>query len=148
MQTIPTFVYLIPTLMLFGLGVVPGLLSTVVFVLPAPIRLTYLGITSVPREMIEAGQAFGARPMQLLLKIEIPYALPAIMEGVTQALMLSLSMVVVAALVGAGGLGSPVVRALNTVDIRQGFEAGLVIVILAILLDRTFKHKQPQRTFS
>lgn len=119
-----------------------------VFVLPAPIRLTYLGITSVPREMIEAGQAFGARPMQLLLKIEIPYALPAIMEGVTQALMLSLSMVVVAALVGAGGLGSPVVRALNTVDIRQGFEAGLVIVILAILLDRTFKHKQPQRTFS
>ncbi|WP_437312168.1 glycine betaine ABC transporter substrate-binding protein [Sorangium sp. So ce388] len=148
MQTIPTFVYLIPTLMLFGLGVVPGLLSTVVFVLPAPIRLTYLGITSVPREIIEAGEAFGARPMQRLMKIEIPHALPTIMEGVTQALMLSLSMVVVAALVGAGGLGSPVVRALNTVDIRQGFEAGLVIVILAILLDRTFKHDRPQRTFS
>ena len=148
MQTIPTFVYLIPTLMLFGLGAVPGLLSTVVFVLPAPIRLTYLGITSVPREMIEAGEAFGARPTQLLLRIEIPYALPAIMEGVTQALMLSLSMVVVAALVGAGGLGSLVVRALNAVDISQGFEAGLVIVILAILLDRTFKHPKRQRAFS
>ena len=146
MQTIPTFVYLIPTLMLFGLGVVPGLLSTVVFVLPVPIRLTYLGITSVPRELVEAGEAFGARPAQLLWKIELPYALPAIMESVTQALMLSLSMVVVAALVGAGGLGSPVVRALNTVNIAQGFEAGLVIVILAILLDRTFKYPGRQRT--
>ncbi|ADO69242.1 glycine betaine ABC transporter substrate-binding protein [Stigmatella aurantiaca] len=148
MQTIPTFVYLIPTLMLFGLGVVPGLLSTVVFVLPAPIRLTYLGITSVPKEMIEAGEAFGARPLQLLVKIELPYARKAILEGVTQALMLSLSMVVIAALVGAGGLGSRVVRALNTVDIRQGFEAGLVIVILAILLDRMFKHPAPQRPLS
>jgi glycine betaine/proline transport system substrate-binding protein len=148
MQTIPTFVYLIPTLMLFGLGVVPGLLSTVVFVLPAPIRLTYLGITSVPREMIEAGEAFGARPLQLLLKIELPSARTAILEGVTQALMLSLSMVVIAALVGAGGLGSRVVRALNTVDIRQGFEAGLVIVILAILLDRMFKHPARQRPLS
>jgi glycine betaine/proline transport system substrate-binding protein len=148
MQTIPTFVYLIPALMLFGLGVVPGLLSTVVFVLPAPIRLTYLGITSVPREMIEAGQAFGARPLQLLLKIELPYARTAILEGVTQALMLSLSMVVIAALVGAGGLGSSVVRALNTVDVGQGFEAGLVIVILAILLDRMFKHPARQRPLS
>src|SRR5205823_4655802 len=101
--TIPTFVYLIPTLMLFGLGIVPGLISTVVFVLPASIRLTHLGITSVPRELIEAGESFGARPMQLLMKVEIPYALPAIMEGVTQTLMLSLSMVVIAALVGAGG---------------------------------------------
>jgi ABC-type proline/glycine betaine transport system permease subunit len=98
--------------------------------------------------MIEAGEAFGARPTQLLLQIEIPYALPAIMEGVTQALMLSLSMVVIAALVGAGGLGSLVVRALNAVDISQGFEAGLVIVILAILLDRTFKHTSRQRTLS
>ncbi|ATB33333.1 glycine betaine ABC transporter substrate-binding protein [Melittangium boletus] len=148
MQTIPTFVYLIPTLMLFGLGVVPGLLSTVVFVLPAPIRLTYLGITSVPREMIEAGEAFGARPLQLLMKIELPYARTAIMEGVTQALMLSLSMVVIAALVGAGGLGSRVVRALNAVDIRQGFEAGLVIVILAILLDRMFKLPARQHPLS
>lgn len=148
MQTIPTFVYLIPTLMLFGLGVVPGLLSTVVFVLPAPIRLTYLGVTSVPREMIEAGEAFGARPLQILVKIELPYARAAILEGVTQALMLSLSMVVVAALVGAGGLGSSVVRALNTVDVGQGFEAGLVIVILAILLDRMFKHPGRARSFS
>lgn len=148
MQTVPTFVYLIPTLMLFGLGAVPGLLSTVVFVLPVPIHLTYLGITSVPREILEAGEAFGARPMQRLLKIEIPYALPAIMEGVTQALMLSLSMVVIAALVGAGGLGSPVVRALNTVNISQGFEAGLVIVILAVLLDRTFKHPRRHGSLS
>lgn len=140
MQTIPTFVYLIPALMLFGLGIVPGLLATVVFALPAPIRLTYLGVTSVPREMVEAGEAFGATPRQLLLRIELPHALPSIREGVTQALMLSLSMVVIAALVGAGGLGALVVRALNTVNIGQGFEAGLIIVIVAILLDRTFQH--------
>jgi glycine betaine/proline transport system substrate-binding protein len=141
MQTIPTFVYLIPTLMLFGLGVVPGIISTAVFALPASIRLTHLGITGVPREVIEAGDAFGARPMQRLLAIELPYAMPAIMEGVTQTLMLSLSMVVIAALVGAGGLGAPVVRALNTVNIAQGFEAGLSIVILAILLDRAFRYR-------
>jgi glycine betaine/proline transport system substrate-binding protein len=141
MQTIPTFVYLIPTLMLFGLGVVPGIISTAVFALPASIRLTHLGITSVPREVIEAGDAFGARPMQRLLAIELPYAMPAIMEGVTQTLMLSLSMVVIAALVGAGGLGAPVIRALNTVNVAQGFEAGLSIVILAILLDRAFRYR-------
>jgi choline ABC transporter permease protein len=143
MQTIPTFVYLIPTLMLFGLGLVPGLLSTVIFAVPAPIRLTYLGIVSVPPELIEAGHAFGATPWQILKKIEIPHALPTIMEGVTQSLMLSLSMVVIAALVGAEGLGTPVVRALNTVNVEQGFEAGLAIVIVAILLDRVVK--KPRR---
>ncbi|MBI3893414.1 MAG: choline ABC transporter permease subunit [Candidatus Wallbacteria bacterium] len=142
MQTIPTFVYLIPTLMLFGLGIVPGLISTVIFALPAPIRLTYLGVTGVPKDLIEAAQAFGARPLQVLTKVEIPHALPAILEGVTQALMLSLSMVVIAALVGAEGLGTPVVRALNTVNVEQGFEAGLSIVVVAILLDRLVK-KQP-----
>lgn len=142
MQTIPTFVYLIPTLMLFGLGIVPGLISTVIFALPAPIRLTYLGLTSVPKDIIEAAEAFGARPIQVLTKVEIPHALPTILEGVTQALMLSLSMVVIAALVGAEGLGTPVVRALNTVNVEQGFEAGLSIVIVAILLDRVVK-KQP-----
>jgi glycine betaine/proline transport system permease protein len=139
MQTIPTFVYLIPTLILFGLGVVPGLISTVIFALPAPIRLTTLGIASVPRPLIEAGQAFGATRWQLLLKVEIPSALPNIMAGITQCIMLSLSMVVIAALVGADGLGKPVVRALNTVNIADGFEAGLAIVIVAIVLDRLCK---------
>jgi len=141
MQTVPTFVYLIPTLILFGLGVVPGLISTVIFALPAPIRLTTLGITSVPRPLIEAGQAFGASRWQLLWKIEIPSALPTIMAGVTQCIMLSLSMVVIAALVGADGLGKPVVRALNSVNIADGFEAGLAIVIVAIVLDRLCKAK-------
>ena len=136
MQTIPTFVYLIPTLILFGLGVVPGLISTVIFALPAPIRLTYLGVSRVPQPLIEAGQSFGASPWQLLWKVELPYAMPTIMAGLTQCIMLSLSMVVIAALVGADGLGKPVVRALNTVNIARGFEAGLAIVLLAILLDR------------
>jgi glycine betaine/proline transport system permease protein len=143
MQTIPTFVYLIPTLILFGLGVVPGLISTVIFAIPAPIRLTHLGITSVPKSLVEAGEAFGATKSQLLWKVELPHALPTIMAGITQCIMLSLSMVVIAALVGADGLGKPVVRALNSVNIAMGFEAGLAIVILAIVLDRVFK--QPER---
>ena len=136
MQTIPTFVYLIPTLILFGLGVVPGLISTVIFALPAPIRLTHLGISSVPKQLLEAGESFGATKGQLLWKVELPHAMPTIMAGLTQCIMLSLSMVVIAALVGADGLGKPVVRALNTVNIAKGFEAGLAIVIVAILLDR------------
>jgi glycine betaine/proline transport system permease protein len=139
MQTIPTFVYLIPTLILFGLGVVPGLISTVIFAIPAPIRLTHLGISAVPRHLLEAGEAFGATKSQLLWKVELPSALPTIMAGITQCIMLSLSMVVIAALVGAGGLGKPVVRALNSVNIGMGFEAGLAIVILAIILDRVCK---------
>lgn len=141
MQTIPTFVYLIPTLILFGLGVVPGLISTVIFALPAPIRLTHLGISSVPKPLIEAGESFGATKRQLLWKVELPHAMPTIMAGVTQCIMLSLSMVVIAALVGADGLGKPVVRALNTVNIAKGFEAGLAIVIVAILLDRVCKQR-------
>ncbi len=136
MQTLPTFVYLIPTLVLFGLGVVPGLISTVIFALPAPIRLTQLGVSSVPTALLEAGQAFGATPMQLLWKVELPSAAPTILAGITQCIMLSLSMVVIAALVGAGGLGVPVVRALSTVQVGMGFEAGFVIVLLAIVLDR------------
>jgi glycine betaine/proline transport system permease protein len=143
MQTIPTFVYLIPTLVLFGLGMVPGLISTVIFAIPAPIRLTHLGISSVPKQLHEAGEAFGATKRQLLFKVELPYALPTIMAGITQCIMLSLSMVVIAALVGADGLGKPVVRALNTVNVGMGFEAGLAIVILAILLDRVCK--RPER---
>jgi glycine betaine/proline transport system substrate-binding protein len=141
MQTIPTFVYLIPTLVLFGLGVVPGLISTVIFALPAPIRLTHLGISSVPRPLIEAGEAFGATPLQLLWKVELPSAAGTIVAGITQCIMLSLSMVVIAALVGAGGLGVPVVRALNSVQIGMGFEAGFTIVLLAIILDRISRPK-------
>lgn len=137
MQTIPTFVYLIPTLMLFGLGMVPGLISTIIFAVAAPIRLTYLGITNLPEELNEAALSFGANWFQRLIKVELPHALPSIMAGFTQCIMLSLSMVVIAALVGADGLGGPVVRALNTVNIRQGFESGVAIVILAIVLDRT-----------
>lgn len=136
MQTMPTFVYLIPVLILFGLGIAPGLIVTVIFAMPAPIRLTYLGITSVPRPMIEAGDAFGATKRQLLWKVELPAALPTIMAGLTQCIMLSLSMVVIAALIGANGLGKPVVRALNSVNIPLGLEAGLAIVVLAIILDR------------
>lgn len=143
MQTIPTFVYLIPTLVLFGLGPVPGLISTVIFAIPAPIRLTHLGISSVPTQLLEAGKAFGATRRQLLTKVELPYALPTIMAGITQCIMLSLSMVVIAALVGADGLGKPVIRALNSVNIAMGFEAGLAIVILAIVLDRVCKRPEP-----
>lgn len=136
MQTMPTFVYLIPVLILFGLGVAPGLMVTVIFAAPAPIRLTYLGINSVPKPMLEAGAAFGATKSQLLWKVELPAALPTIMAGLTQCIMLCLSMVVIAALIGANGLGKPVVRALNTVNIPLGLEAGLAIVVLAIILDR------------
>ena len=136
MQTMPTFVYLIPVLILFGLGAAPGLIVTVIFASPAPIRLTHLGITSVPKALIEAGEAFGATKRQLLWKVELPSALPTIMAGLTQCIMLSLSMVVIAALIGASGLGKPVVRGLNSLNIPLGIEAGLAIVILAIILDR------------
>ena len=138
----PTFVYLIPVLILFGLGVAPGLIVTVIFAVPAPIRLTYLGITSVPKPMIEAGEAFGATKRQLLWKVELPAALPTIMAGLTQCIMLCLSMVVIAALIGANGLGKPVVRALNSVNIPLGLEAGLAIVVLAIILDRMTPDRQ------
>lgn len=139
MQTLPTFVYLIPAIVFFGIGMVPGLLATAIFVLPAPIRLTHLGISSTPEHLIEAGEAFGATRRQLLWKIELPYAMPQILVGLTQTIMLSLSMVVIAALVGADGLGVPVVRALNSVNTALGFEAGLVIVVVAIVLDRIFR---------
>ena len=139
MQTIPTFVYLIPALVLFGLGMVPGLIATLIFAIAAPIRLTHLGVSSTPRVLLETGKAFGCSPRQLLFKIELPYALPQIMAGFTQTIMLSLSMVVIAALVGAPGLGVPIVRAINTVNIAQGFEAGFAIVIIAIMLDRLLR---------
>ncbi|MBM1219691.1 choline ABC transporter permease subunit [Ponticoccus sp. SC2-23] len=139
MQTLPTFVYLIPAIVFFGIGMVPGLIATVIFVLPAPIRLTTLGIKSTPTALIEAAQAFGATKQQLLWKVELPSALPQIMAGLNQTIMLSLSMVVIAALVGASGLGVPVIRALNTVNTGLGFESGFVIVVVAILLDRMLR---------
>jgi glycine betaine/proline transport system permease protein len=146
MQTLPTFVYLIPTLVLFHLGSAPGLISTVIFAIAAPIRLTQLGIASVPLPLKEAGSAFGATKRQLLWKVELPYAMPTIMAGITQCIMLSLSMVVIAALVGAAGLGTPVVRALGTVNIPMGIEAGVSIVLLAIVLDRVFRNPERKGT--
>ena len=141
MQTLPGFVYLIPAIVFFGIGMVPGLIATVIFVLPAPIRLTYLGVVSTPDTLTEAARAFGATKNQLLWKVELPYALPQIMAGLNQTIMLSLSMVVIAALVGADGLGVPVVRALNTVNTALGFESGFVIVVLAIILDRMLRRE-------
>lgn len=141
MQTLPTFVYLIPAIVFFGIGMVPGLMATVIFVLPAPIRLTHLGVASTPKSLLEAAEAFGATPRQTLWKVELPYALPQIMTGLNQTIMLSLSMVVIAALVGADGLGVPVVRALNTVNTALGFESGFIIVVVAIMLDRMLRLK-------
>lgn len=148
MQTIPTFVYLVPVLILFGLGVVPGILATVVFAVPAPIRLTYLGLRQVPTALIEAGESFGCTSSQLLFKVKLPAALPTIMAGVNQCIMLSMSMVVIAALVGAGGLGKPVVRSLNSVNVPLGIESGLAIVIVAIILDRLLKQRAASRSGS
>lgn len=136
MQTLPTFVYLIPVLTLFGLGNAPGLIVTIIFVIPTAVRLTHLGMISIPKSIIEAGEAFGATKRQLLWKVELPAALPTIMAGLTQCIMLSLSMVVFAALIGAGGLGTEINRALGSRRIDLGLEAGLAIVILAIVLDR------------
>jgi glycine betaine/proline transport system permease protein len=136
MQTMPTFVYLIPILILFGLGAAPALIVTIIFAMPAPVRMTYLGLTSIPKPMIEAGQSFGATKRQLLWKVELPAALPSIMAGLTQCIMLSLSMVVFATLIGAPSLGNPVNKALANRNIPLGIEAGLALVVLAIILDR------------
>lgn len=141
MQTMPTFVYLIPILILFGLGAAPALIVTIIFAMPAPVRMTYLGITSIPKPMIEAGEAFGATRRQLLWKVELPAALPSIMAGLTQCIMLSLSMVVFATLIGAPSLGNPVFKALANRNIPLGIEAGLAIVVLAIILDRVLAVK-------
>ncbi len=141
MQTMPTFVYLIPILILFGLGAAPALIVTIIFAMPAPVRMTYLGITSIPKPMIEAGESFGATKRQLLWKVELPAALPSIMAGLTQCIMLSLSMVVFATLIGAPSLGNPVNKALANRNIPLGIEAGLALVILAIILDRMLAQK-------
>ena len=136
MQTMPAFVYLIPAVMFFGLGLVPGVVATFVFALPPLIRLTNLGIRQVPKELVEAADAFGATELQKLMKVQIPVAKPTILAGVNQSIMLGLSMVVIAAMIGAGGLGEDVLRGIQRLQVGQGFEAGLVVVILAIILDR------------
>lgn len=135
MQTMPSFVYLIPALMFFGLGIVPAVFATVVFGMPPAIRLTRLGIRQVAPELVEVGQAFGASPVQLLLKIQLPLALPTIMAGINQTMMLSLSMVVIAAMIGAGGFGQGVLAGISQMDIGKGFENGLAVVILAMILE-------------
>jgi glycine betaine/proline transport system permease protein len=136
MQTIPPFVYLVPVVMLFSIGTVSGILATIVFALPPIVRLTSLGIRQVHPELIEAALAFGATPWQVLRKVQFPLALPSIMAGLNQTLMMALSMVVIAALIGAGGLGNPVVQGLNTLEIGLATIGGLSIVLLAMVLDR------------
>ncbi len=136
MQTMPAFVYLIPAILFFNVGVVPGVFASVVFAVPPTIRLTNLGIRQVPSELIEASDAFGATSQQKLFKVQLPLALPTIMAGINQSVMLALSMVVIASLVGAPGLGAEVYRAVGQIQVGKGFEAGLAIVILAIILDR------------
>ncbi|WP_019155046.1 ABC transporter permease [Robertmurraya massiliosenegalensis] len=136
MQTMPAFVYLIPAILFFGIGMVPGIIASVIFAMPPTIRLTNLGIRQVPEDLIEAANAFGSTTKQKLLKVQLPLATPTIMAGVNQSVMLSLSMVVIASLVGAPGLGADVYRAVTQIKVGIGFEAGLAIVILAIVLDR------------
>lgn len=136
MQTMPAFVYLIPAVFFFDIGIVPGLIATIIFAMPPAIRLTGLGIRQVPVELVEAAEAFGSTPGQKLFKVQLPIAMPTIMAGVNQCIMLSLSMVVIAAMIGAGGLGMIVLSGLSRLDIATGFEGGLAIVIIAIILDR------------
>ncbi|WP_440995282.1 ABC transporter permease [Arhodomonas sp. SL1] len=136
MQTMPAFVYLIPAAIFFGLGTVPGTIATVIFAMPPVVRLTNLGIRQVSKEKVEAGLAFGCTDRQLLLKVQIPLAKPSIMAGINQTIMLALSMVVIASMIGAGGLGNTVLTGIQRLNVGLGFEGGLGVVILAILLDR------------
>ncbi len=136
MQTLPAFVYLLPAVIFFGIGVVPAVIATIIFAMPPAVRLTNLGIRQVPVELIEAGEAFGSNWFQLLFKVQLPQAMPTIMAGVNQCIMLSLSMVVIASLIGGGGLGSVVNRGISRLDVGLGFEGGLAVVIIAIILDR------------
>ena len=137
MQTLPSFVYLIPAILLFGLGSVPAVIAIFIFAAPPAVRMTALGIRQVPEEVIEASKAFGTTPKQLLFKVQLPLALPTIMAGVNQSIMLALSMAVVASMIGAPGLGSTVLSGIATVNVGLGLTGGLAIVVLAIILDRT-----------
>lgn len=136
MQTMPAFVYLIPAILFFSVGNVPGVIATVIFSLPPAVRMTTLGITGVPKEIVEASEAFGCTGSQTLFKVQLPLAMPTILAGINQTIMLALSMVVICSMVGAGGLGESVYQGIQQADIALGFEAGLAIVILAIILDR------------
>jgi glycine betaine/proline transport system permease protein len=149
MQTLPSFVYLIPAVIFFGLGKVSAVVATLIFAMPPAIRLTNLGIRQVPADMVEAAKSFGSTRFQILKYVQLPLALPTIMAGVNQCIMMALSMSVIAAMIGAGGLGRDVLKAMQTVDIGLGVEGGLGIVLLAILLDRitenvTKKHPKSQ----
>lgn len=136
MQTMPAFVYLIPAVLFFGLGKVPGAFATIIFAMPPAVRLTTLGISQVPKEIVEATRSFGATPRQLLFKVELPLALPTILAGVNQTIMMALSMVVISAMIAAGGLGEVVLKGITQLKIGLGFEGGIAVVILAIILDR------------
>lgn len=136
MQTMPAFVYLIPAVLFFGMGKVPGAISTVIFSMPPAVRLTNLGIRQVPEDVIEAAKSFGSTKNQMLYKVQLPIALPTILAGVNQTIMLSLSMVVISAMIGAGGLGREVLSGIGQMDVGKGFESGLAVVILAMVLDR------------
>jgi len=136
MQTLPSFVYLVPILMLFGLGNVPGVIATIVYAMPPVIRLTSTGIRQVSPDVIEAASAFGAKPIQILIDVQLPLAIPSILVGINQTTMMALAMVVIASMVGAGGLGQEVLQGLQRLDIGRGFAAGISIVFLAIIIDR------------
>ncbi|MEO6118449.1 MAG: proline/glycine betaine ABC transporter permease [Methylotenera sp.] len=146
MQTMPAFVYLIPAAMFFGLGRVPGVIATVIFAMPPVVRLTSLGIRQVNKEQVEAGIAFGCTPTQLLMKVQLPSAMAALFAGINQTIMMALSMVIIASMVGAGGLGNDVLSSISRLDIGLGFESGLGVVLLAIMLDRITESFGVQRT--
>ncbi|WP_336622287.1 ABC transporter permease [Rhizobium sp. S152] len=147
MQTMPAFVYLIPAAMFFGLGAVPGAIATVIFSMPPVVRLTNLGIRQVDAEFIEAGNAFGCTSSQLLFKVQLPNAMPSIMAGINQTIMLSLSMVVIASMIGAGGIGNTVLTGIQRLDVGTGFEGGIAVVILAVILDRITQSLGQPRPF-
>ncbi len=136
MQTMPAFVYLIPAVYFFDLGPVPGAVATIIFAMPPIVRLTSLGIRQVPADVVEASRSFGATPKQMLFKVQIPLAMPTILAGLNQTIMLSLSMVVISAMIGSGGLGDIVLKGISQMKIGDGFEGGLAVVILAMILDR------------
>ncbi|NMC54763.1 MAG: proline/glycine betaine ABC transporter permease [Chloroflexi bacterium] len=146
MQTMPSFVYLIPALMLFGLGKVPALISTLIYAIPPVIRLTDLGIRQVPADVIEASRAFGATGRQMLMKVQLPLAAPTIMTGVNQTIMMALAMVVIASMIGAGGLGTEVLNGIARLDVGRGFNGGISIVVMAIIIDRLTQSAAQPRT--